>query len=113
MCLWNSTGQYDNQRLYVDNNSRLVTHRALGHIGRMPENKELVVVTARFLADGAPAYLTAQGTWTRALQEAAVRPEDEGESEATTRAKSEQRIVADPYTFRVARVDDDRFPRRT
>jgi hypothetical protein len=67
----------------------------------MAENKELVVVTARFLADGAPAYLTAQGTWTRALQEAGVRPEAEGESEATARAKSEQRIVADPYTFKV------------
>ncbi|HEX6240967.1 MAG TPA: DUF2849 domain-containing protein [Polyangiales bacterium] len=67
----------------------------------MVENSELVVVTARFLADGSPAYLTSAGTWTRALQEAAPRPTDEGEREAAERAKSEQRIVADPYTFKV------------
>lgn len=67
----------------------------------MVEHKDLVVVTARFLADGSPAYLTAAGTWTRALQEAAPRPEDEGEREAANRAKTEQRLVADPYTFKV------------
>jgi hypothetical protein len=72
----------------------------------MVENKELVVVTARFLADGAPAYLTASGNWTRALQEAAVRTPEEGEAEATTRAKNEQRIVADPYTFKVELRDN-------
>jgi hypothetical protein len=71
----------------------------------MVENKELVVVTARFLADGSPAYLTAQGTWTRALQEARVLPVDDGEGEAAQRAKSEQRIVADPYTFKVELKD--------
>lgn len=74
---------------------------AWAKVPRMVENKDLVVVTARFLADGAPAYLTAGGTWTRALQEAAVRPEAEGEAEAAQRSKTEQRIVADPYTFKV------------
>jgi hypothetical protein len=46
-------------------------------------------------------YLTASGTWTRTLQEAAVRGFDEGEVEAAQRAKNEQRLVADPYTFKV------------
>lgn len=67
----------------------------------MVDSNELVVVTARFLADGAPAYLTKTGTWTRTLQEAAPRPATEGEAEASQRAKNEQRIVADPYTFKV------------
>jgi hypothetical protein len=67
----------------------------------MADTKELVVVTARFLADGSPAYLTTQGDWTRSLQEAAPRTPDIGEAEAQERAKREQRIVADPYTFKV------------
>jgi Protein of unknown function (DUF2849) len=67
----------------------------------MADTKELVVVTARFLADGSPAYLTTQGQWTRWLQEAAPRTPDVGEAEAEARAKNEQRIVADPYTFKV------------
>lgn len=64
-------------------------------------NESLVVVTARFLADGSPAYLRADGTWTRSLQEAGPRPNDTGEAEASARAKSEQPLVADPYTFKV------------
>jgi hypothetical protein len=67
----------------------------------MAESNEVVVVTARWLADGAPVYLKADGTWSRSLQEAAVLPVDKGEAEATTRGKSEQPIVADPYTFKV------------
>lgn len=67
----------------------------------MSESNEKVVVTARWLADGAPVYLRADGTWSRALQEANVVPTERGEAEASERAKSEQRIVADPYTFKV------------
>jgi hypothetical protein len=67
----------------------------------MAETNEVVVVTARLLADGAPVYLTAAGKWSRALQEAAVLPHENGEAEAATRSKSEQPIVADPYTFKV------------
>lgn len=67
----------------------------------MVESNELVVVTARFLADGAPAYLTAQGTWSRSLQEAKPLPTSDGEAEAKQRGDREQRIVADPYTFKV------------
>jgi hypothetical protein len=67
----------------------------------MPEENELVVVTARWLADGAPVYLTSAGTWSRALQEAKPLPSAQGETEAQQRAKNEQRLVADPYTFKV------------
>lgn len=67
----------------------------------MVDTNEVVVVTARLLADGAPVYLNTAGKWTRALQEAAVLPHDTGETEAATRSKSEQPLVADPYTFKV------------
>ena len=68
----------------------------------MAEAADTVVVTAHFLADGTPAYLKSDGTWTRALQEAAVLPADKGELEATTRSKTEQPIIADAYTFPVS-----------
>ncbi len=67
----------------------------------MSESNEKVVVTARFLADGAPAYLRADGTWSRVLQEATALPTERGEAEATARTKNEQRVVADPYTIKV------------
>ena len=67
----------------------------------MADSNELVVVTARFLADGAPAYLRADGSWSRSLQEAKPRSMELGETEASARAQSEQPIVADPYTFKV------------
>jgi hypothetical protein len=71
----------------------------------MVESNELVVVTARFLSDGAPAYLTAGGSWSRALAEAKPLSPEEGEAEAAQRNKTEQRIVADAYTFKVAVKD--------
>lgn len=67
----------------------------------MAENKEWVVVTARRLSDGSPIYLTANGTWTGALQEASPRSPEEGQAEATQRGQSEQSTVVDPYTFKV------------
>lgn len=67
----------------------------------MADTNEVVVVTARLLADGAPVYLNAAGTWTRALQEAVVLPAEKGEAEAATRAQTEQPLIADPYTFKV------------
>lgn len=72
----------------------------------MSQAKEGVVVTARFLVDGTPAYLKADGSWTRSLQEAAVLSAEEAASEAETRAKTEQPIVADPYTFPVKVLDN-------
>ena len=67
----------------------------------MVESNELVVVTARLLADGAPVYLKADGSWSRALQEAKPLPTAEGEAEAQKRSQQDQRQVADPYTFKV------------
>ena len=69
--------------------------------GAMVDSNELVVVTARFLADGGAAYLTAAGTWSRSLQEAKPLAPEQGEAEAKQRNVSEQRIVADAYTFKV------------
>ena len=71
----------------------------------MADSNELVVVTARFLADGAPAYLKGDGSWSRSLQEAATRPLAEGEAEANARAVNDQRNVADPYTIKVERKE--------
>src|ERR1700712_154949 len=65
----------------------------------MAEAIDLVVVTARWLADGAPGYLPPAGAWSRSLQEARTLTTPEGEAEAAERGKSEQRLVADPYTF--------------
>lgn len=65
------------------------------------ESNELVVVTARFLADGGPAYLRADGSWSRSLSEAQPLPKAQGEAEAAQRGTSEQRLVVDPYTFKV------------
>jgi hypothetical protein len=65
------------------------------------QNHDLVVVTARWLADGAPVYLGADGSWSRALQEAKPFASAAGEAEAVERGTSEQRLVADPYTFKV------------
>ncbi len=67
----------------------------------MSESNEKAVVTARFLADGAPVYLKADGTWGRALQEAQLFPAERADTEAVMRAKTEQRLVADPYTIKV------------
>lgn len=67
----------------------------------MADSNELVVVTARFLADGAPAYLKGDGSWSRSLQEAAPCATAAGEAEANNRAAHDQRNVADPYTIKV------------
>ena len=69
------------------------------------ESNEWVVVTARFLVDGGPAYLKADGTWSRFLQEAKPLSLEQGEAEAKQRSATEQRIVADAYTFKVAVKD--------
>jgi Protein of unknown function (DUF2849) len=74
-------------------------------LGAMAESKDLVVVTARFLGDGAPSYLKADGTWSRFLKDAKVFEEDAGEAEAAARNQREQPIIADAYTFNVALKD--------
>jgi hypothetical protein len=69
----------------------------------MGESEELVVITARWLADGAPVYLTAQGAWSRDFQQSEVFPADMGEAEAAKRQQTDQAVTADPYTFKVER----------
>jgi hypothetical protein len=71
----------------------------------MGESEELVVITARWLADGAPVYFTSQGAWSRDFQQSNVLPAKEGEAEAARLGLSDQRLVADPYTFKVERRD--------
>ena len=61
----------------------------------MSESNDQAVVTERFLVDGTPAYLRADGSWTNALQEAAVLSAARAEEEAKTRGQTEQPIVAD------------------
>lgn len=73
----------------------------------MVDENELVVVTARWLADGAPVYLTPGGTWSRSLQEAKLLPTADGEAEAEKRTKDEQPLVADPYTFKVEKKGNE------
>jgi hypothetical protein len=73
----------------------------------MVDENELVVITARWLADGAPVYLTPAGTWSRSLQEAKLLPTAEGELEAARRGKDEQPLVADPYTFKVEKKGNE------
>jgi hypothetical protein len=73
----------------------------------MVDENELVVVTARWLADGAPVYLTPAGTWSRSLQEARLLPTADGEAEAQKRTKDEQPLVADPYTFKVEKKGNE------
>jgi len=67
----------------------------------MVESNELVVVTAKLLADGAPVYLSAGGSWSRALQEAQVMPVSEGEAAVIAHGKQDEPVIADPYTFKV------------
>ncbi|HEX5659183.1 MAG TPA: DUF2849 domain-containing protein [Polyangiales bacterium] len=71
----------------------------------MGESEELVVITARWLADGAPVYLTAKGEWSRDFQQSKVFPAEAGEAEAAKRGQSDQPLVADPYTFKIERRD--------
>jgi hypothetical protein len=71
----------------------------------MGESEELVVITARWLADGAPVYFTSKGEWSRDFQQSAVLPAEQGEAEAARLSQSAQRLVADPYTFKVERKD--------
>ena len=71
----------------------------------MVESNELVVITARWLADGAAVYLTATGEWSRNFQEAQTLAPEQGEAEAAKLSQTAQRHVADPYTFKVERRD--------
>lgn len=69
----------------------------------MGDSEEMVVITARWLADGAPVYWTPKGEWSRDFQQSDVLPASRGEAEAARLGQVDQRHVADPYTFKVER----------
>jgi len=67
----------------------------------MSQSDALFVVTASFTDDGAPAYLTADGGWSRALQDAQPMHADAQERQVAERSAHDQRAVCDPYAFKV------------
>lgn len=64
----------------------------------------LSMITGNATDDGAPIYLRADGSWTRTLSEGKA---SEGEELATAlaQAKTQQRIVCDPYVIDVKLVE--------
>lgn len=69
------------------------------------------VVTANNTDDGAAMYLRADGTWGSRLVEAWTTRSEAERDEAITRARTQERHVCDPYSFKV--VIDTRGPRAT
>jgi hypothetical protein len=67
----------------------------------MSDEPSLFVVSAATTDEGAPVYLSKDGSWTRDLQ--AADPVDAETSERLVRERSEQdqRAVCDPYAFKV------------
>ena len=63
------------------------------------------VVTANFTEDGAVAWRRGDGTWARALAEAAHHADEEAKA-LVERARLEPHLVCDPYPAEV-RVGDD------
>lgn len=63
------------------------------------------VVTAGFTDDGAPAYLTPTGDWSRLLEEADLIAEEERKDQLLARALGEETRVCDPYAIQVRRSD--------
>lgn len=64
----------------------------------------LSMITGNATDDGAPIYLRADGSWTRALSEGKALDGDELAS-ALAQAKLQQRLVCDPYVIDVKLVD--------
>jgi Protein of unknown function (DUF2849) len=68
------------------------------------------IVTANFTADGAVAYRKSDGSWSRSLRDAGTF---ETEADALpwvgAAAKTEQRLVADPYAIDVGQGPDGIF----
>ncbi len=64
----------------------------------------LSMITGNATDDGAPIYLRADGSWTRALSEGKPSTADELAA-ALALAKTQQRIVCDPYLIDVKLVE--------
>jgi hypothetical protein len=63
------------------------------------------VISASLTDTGAPAYLTANGSWSPDLQRAATPDTEEERDRLLAQALAEERVVCDPYFFDV-RVED-------
>jgi uncharacterized protein DUF2849 len=59
------------------------------------------VISASFLGSGAPAYLAADGAWSRELQSAVLIDGEAERDERLARALQQERVVCDPYFFDV------------
>jgi hypothetical protein len=64
----------------------------------------LSMITGNATDDGAPIYLRADGSWTRVLADAKAS-EAEELAAALALAKTQQRIVCDPYAIDVKLVE--------
>lgn len=64
----------------------------------------LSMITGNATDDGAPIYLRGDGSWTRVLSEGKACEGDELAA-ALARAKTQQRLVCDPYVIDVKLVD--------
>lgn len=66
----------------------------------------LSMITGNATDDGAPIYLRADGSWTRVLADAKASESDQlTTATALALAKTQQRIVCDPYVIDVKLVD--------
>jgi hypothetical protein len=63
------------------------------------------VITAGFTDDGAPAFMSADGGWTRDLQQAWAIEGDAKKDEALANALKQEVIVCDPYAYQVSLTD--------
>jgi hypothetical protein len=72
----------------------------------------LKVVTANALRTGAVVFLTAAGTWSRNVSEAALAEDNETAAalEAQGLAQAELNVVVEPYLIEVRREDDRLVP---
>lgn len=68
------------------------------------------VVTASFTDTGSPAYLTTSGGWSRDFQEATATESEEQALQLLTGALKQERLVSDPYTVMINRVDGRNEP---
>ena len=59
------------------------------------------VISASFLSSGAPAYLAADGEWSRDLQLALLIDSEAERDERLAGALARERVVCDPYFFDV------------
>lgn len=69
------------------------------------------IVTANFTADGAVAYRTSSGTWSRRLADAEpLASEADTQPYVAAAAKNEQREISDPYGIDMGYGPEGLFP---